>query len=245
MQSAAKVWTRPSLGSAASESKLERGRVRGVDLYGRSPLDSGPEAVGIGSFHSIPCVAGWARGEGRAPALSEEAKELKSRFCAETPERSPEKQNQSAELEQEAEGGRRNWRGGTGGGRKHSREPRWPADRTKWVEPGAPLNGLGDKGAENLVPASEAERMQTGPKMWFPEMESLKRVLRLSSVQSQWFAHPARSYRSNPSLRPHARTATPISTPSWFKILRTARLESTSKKIERIDEIKNYIYTLP
>lgn len=46
-----------------SESELERGRVRGVDLYGRSPLDSGPEAVGIGSFHSIPCAAGWARGK--------------------------------------------------------------------------------------------------------------------------------------------------------------------------------------
>lgn len=61
---------------------------------------------------------------GRTGSSSEEAKELKSRFCAETPERSPEKQNQSAELEQEAEGGRRNSRGGTGGGRKHSREPR-------------------------------------------------------------------------------------------------------------------------
>lgn len=65
---------------------------------------AGPEAVGSGSFHSVPC--GWVgQGEGRAPALSEEAEELKSRFCAETPERSPEKENQRAELEQEAEGG--------------------------------------------------------------------------------------------------------------------------------------------
>lgn len=78
--------------------------MRGVDLYGRSPLDSGPEAVGSSSFHSIPC--GWVgQGKGRAPTRSKEAKELKSRFCAETPERSPEKQNQSAELEEEAEGG--------------------------------------------------------------------------------------------------------------------------------------------
>lgn len=37
---------------------------------------------------------------------------------------------------------------------------------------GALLNGPGDKGAENSAPASEAERMQSGPKKWFPEMES-------------------------------------------------------------------------
>lgn len=36
---------------------MERRRMRGVDLYGRSPLDGGQEAASSGSFHSIPC--GW------------------------------------------------------------------------------------------------------------------------------------------------------------------------------------------
>lgn len=38
------------------------------------------------------------------------------------PSAPPEKENQSAELEQKTEGGGGDWRGGTGGGRKHSRE---------------------------------------------------------------------------------------------------------------------------
>lgn len=63
---------------------MERGRMRGVDLYGRSPLDGGLEAASGGSFHSIPC--GWVgQGGWTDCARLKEAKGLKSRFCAETP----------------------------------------------------------------------------------------------------------------------------------------------------------------
>lgn len=62
---------------------MER-RMRGVDLYGRSPLDGGQEAANSGSFHSIPC--GWVGQEGWTDcARLKEAKGLKSWFCAETP----------------------------------------------------------------------------------------------------------------------------------------------------------------
>lgn len=42
---------------------------------------------------------------------------------------------------------------------------------------------------------------------------------------------------SDHTPEPHS----PISTPSWFRILQTARLKSSRMKIEMIDEIKNFI----
>lgn len=67
---------------------MER-RVRGVDLYGRSPLDSGPEAVGSGSFHSIPF--GWVGQGGRtgSRSLGGSQRAQEQVLCGETPERAP------------------------------------------------------------------------------------------------------------------------------------------------------------
>lgn len=90
----------------------------------------------------------------------------------------PEKQNQSAELEQEMEEGG----GGCGeegqeaeGGTLGSRGDRLTGPRELSNPPsgGGVCNVPGDKRVPNSILASEAERMQSGPEKWcFPEMVS-------------------------------------------------------------------------
>lgn len=118
------------------------------------------------------------------------------------------------------------------------------------AEPGARSPGGEARWQCAKVPAAEAVRWGPDaaatrpPEKRFRELELSKRVRRGSSVQSSRSCvlcppFPVSSLPSHHTSGLHS----PISTPSWFRTLRTARPASPSKKIETIDEGKNYIYT--
>lgn len=159
----------------------------------------------------------------------------------------PEKQNQSAELEQEMEEGG----GGCGeegqeaeGGTLGSRGDRLTGPR----ELSNPPSG----GGSAMCRATREFRTQSWLRKlrgcsqdqrsgvflrWCPESESSDCPLCSLSDLRIPRALTRLTPPSDHTPEPHS----PISTPSWFRILQTARLKSSRLKIEMIDEIKNFI----
>lgn len=162
----------------------------------------------------------------------------------------PEKQNQSAELEQEMEESGAGVRAGeegqeAEGGTLGSRGDRLTGPR----ELSNPSPGRGGSAMcratrefrtqswlQKLRRCSQKQRSGVFLR-WSPESESSDCPLCSLSDLRIPRALTRLTPPSDHTPEPHS----PISTPSWFRILQSARQKSSRLKIEMIDEIKNFI----